>query len=109
MNKLTCHNGHWGVGQHLNLQYFNLLKTIQKFLQAVHCMVEVGKGKGRENLHLGKAKRKREESTNKPNEVKIITYCFMGTYYMQDRAWLPKHMQMKKSDVPEVRTGKEDG
>lgn len=61
------------------------------------------------NLHLGKAKRKREGSTNQPNEVKIFTYCFMGTYYMQDRAWLPKNVQMKKNDVPEVRTGKEDG
>lgn len=47
MNKLTYHNGHWGVGQHLNLQYFILLKTIQKFLQAVHCTM-VGKGEGRE-------------------------------------------------------------
>lgn len=34
----------------------------------------------------------------------------MSTYYIQDRAWLlKKNMQMKKSSVPEVSTGKEDG
>lgn len=54
ISKLPYRSEQRCVGLYLILQYFILLKSVQMFLQVVHCIVEVGKRRGKGEEDTGK-------------------------------------------------------